>query len=235
MLRAAVVEDDSEMNLLLQSYLKRYGSERGLSVEAVPFSDGSEITEHYRPVYDVILLDIEMPGLNGMDAAGMIRAQDPDVVLIFITNMPQYAIQGYSVGALDYMLKPVNYYAFSVKLDRAVALLNTRAPSRIVLNVPDGAVQLETRQIFYVDIQNRLLHYHTRTGEYIVRGTMQAAEARLAPHHFVRCNYWYLVNLLHVSEVRRDTVVVAGHELEISRRNRSAFLTALTNYVGGTV
>ena len=63
--------------------------------------------------------------------------------------------------------------------------------------------------------------------------TMQQAEQQLERYHFVRCNHWYLVNLRHVTEVRRDTVMVAGQELEISRRNHTAFLTALTNYVGG--
>ena len=78
-----------------------------------------------------------------------------------------------------------------------------------------------------------MLHYHTEQGELVVRGTMQATEQELARYHFVRCNYWYLVNLRYVTEIRRDTVIVAGNELEISRRNRTAFMTALTNYVGG--
>ena len=94
-------------------------------------------------------------------------------------------------------------------------------------------VRLSTRDIYYVEVQNRQLHYHTARAEYVLRGTMQQAEQELGRYHFVKCNHWYLVNLRHVSEVRRDTVVVAGQELAISRRNYTAFLTALTNYVGG--
>ena len=78
-----------------------------------------------------------------------------------------------------------------------------------------------------------MLHYHTDEGEFVLRGTMQAVEKELERYHFMRCNHWYLVNLRHVTEIRKDVVVVAGNELEISRRNRTAFLTALTNYVGG--
>ena len=82
------------------------------------FTDGDEITEGYRPNYDIILMDIEMCFMNGMTAAQEIRKLDPEVVIIFITNMVQYAIQGYAVGALDYILKPVNYEEFGSCIDR---------------------------------------------------------------------------------------------------------------------
>ena len=235
MLRVAVVEDDPSALEQLQGFLARYQAERGVSMTVSSFQDGSGILENYRPVYDVIFLDIEMPQVDGMAAAERIRETDQNAVIVFITNMAQYAIQGYSVGALDFVLKPVTYYTFSVKLDRAVQLVDRRSPSQIVLTLPGGAVRLDTRQIYYVEIQDRHLHYHTEQGEYVLRGRMKEAESQLAGRHFVRCNYWYLVNLFHVTEVKKDVAVVAGHELEISRRSRAAFMTALTNFVGGGV
>lgn len=235
MLRVAVVEDNPPELTQIEDFLARYEAERGVAMTVASFRDGSEILENYRPVYDIIFLDIEMPQVDGMAAAERIRQTDQNVVIVFITNMAQYAIQGYSVGALDFVLKPVTYYTFSVKLDRAVQVVARRTPARIVLTLPGGAVRLDTRQIYYVDIQDRHLHYHTDQGEYTLRGSMKEAESQLAGHHFVRCNYWYLVNLHHVTEVKKDVAVVAGHELEISRRSRAAFLAALTNYVGGGV
>lgn len=233
MLHIAVVEDDADALEQTRGFLERYARENGLELRISLFRDGSGILADYRPVYDVIFLDIEMPEVSGMEAARRIRAQDGDVVLVFVTNMARYAIQGYSVGALDYVLKPINYYTFSTKLERAVSMARRRSSGQVILNRPDGAVRLETRQIYYVEIQSRVLYYHTELGVFSVRGTLQSAEEKLAKYHFVRCNYWYLVNLMHVSEIHRDTVVVAGHELEISRRNRTAFMTALTDYVGG--
>ena len=233
MLRIAVVEDDLEMNEQIQAYLRQYGQENRTQIEAVPFLDGNEIAEQYRPIYDIILMDIEMPGMNGMEAARRIRAQDSGVVLMFITNIAQYAVEGYSVGALDFVVKPLNYYAFSLRLARAIDRAERQAGGQILLTMPGRTVRLEVRSIYYVDVQNRMLCYHTGQEDFILRGTMQAAEDQLKPHHFARCNYWYLVNLRYVTEVRKDTVVVAGKELEISRRSRAAFLTALTDYVGG--
>lgn len=235
MLRIAIVEDDTSALVQIKGFLNRYQAERGVPMKVSVFQDGGEILEGYQPVYDIIFLDIEMPQVDGMAAAEIIRQTDQNVVIVFITNMAQYAIQGYSVGALDFMVKPVDYYTFSIKLDRAVQLVAKRTPAQIVLTLPGGAVKLDIRQIYYVEIQNRHLHYYTDQGLYMLRGSMKKAEAQLAGLHFVRCNYWYLVNLFHVTEVKKDMAVVAGHELEISRRNRAAFLTALTNYVGGCV
>jgi Response regulator of the LytR/AlgR family len=87
-------------------------------------------------------------------------------------------------------------------------------------------------EIYYVEIQNRMLYYHTSEGEYVVRGTIKNALDMLSPYHFVKCNHWYIVNLKYVTEVRDSTVIVAGKELEISQRKKNAFLNALMDYVG---
>ena len=197
------------------------------------FGDGAEILEEYQPIYDLILLDIEMPQVNGMDAAERIRNQDQDVVMMFITNIASYAIRGYEVGALDYVMKPITYYGFAMRLGRALKRVKQREQKEILLPLADGVKKLQIQQIYYVEVQNRILHFHTDEGEYLIRGTMQKVEEELAGYSFAKCNHWYIVNLRHVTEVRKNIVVVAGHELEISRRNRTPFLKALTEYVGG--
>jgi DNA-binding LytR/AlgR family response regulator len=232
-LHIAVVDDESDVREQLCSFLVQYQRENELPIQASAFSSGEELLAGDYSKFDIIFLDIEMPGLSGMETAEEIRRRDADVVLVFVTNITQYAIQGYSVGALDYVLKPINYYTFSVRLARAISRAKKRESGRVILTLPDGAVQLESRQIYYVEVQNRILRYHTQLGEFEVRGTMQKAEEMLTRYHFVRCNHWYLINLLHVTELRKNLVVVAGHELEVSRRSRTSFMRALTDYVGG--
>lgn len=235
MLRIAIVEDELSARKQIEKYIERYSEMEHLEIQTILFRDGGEILQNYQPVYDIILLDIEMPHVNGMDAAERIREMDSEVVLMFITNMAQYAIRGYAVGALDFVMKPLNYYTFSTHLVRAIKRVQSKGREQILLSLTDRVRKIDVRQIYYVEVQNRMLHYHTDEGEFILRGTMQSAEQQLAPHHFVRCNYWYILNLMHVTEVRKDIAVVAGHELEISRRNRTSFLTALTEYMGGGV
>lgn len=233
MYQIAIVEDEREFSELLEKYLIQYGKENEIEFQISVFFDGAEILENYQPKYDVILLDIEMPKVNGMEAAERIREMDEDVVLMFITNMASYAIHGYSVGALDFVMKPMNYYTFSMKMTRALKRVEKKALKPIVLNLADGIKKIEAKQIYFVEVQNRMLHYHTELGEFVLRGTLQSAEAMLSSYPFVKCNHWYIVNLMHVSEVKKNIAVVGGHELEISRRNKATFLKALTEYIGG--
>ena len=107
MYRIAIVEDDKSFIEELKKYLEQYSQEEGQEFEISTFYDGEEILENHVSGYDLILLDIEMPKVNGMDAAEKIREADENVVLMFITNMAQYAIRGYSVGALDFVMKPI--------------------------------------------------------------------------------------------------------------------------------
>lgn len=229
----AIVEDEQEYAEQLQTFLEQYGDEHNLRFKVTVFGDGAEILEEYQPIYDLILLDIEMPQVNGMDAAERIRNQDQDVVMMFITNIASYAIRGYEVGALDYVMKPITYYGFAMRLGRALKRVKQREQKEILLPLADGVKKLQIQQIYYVEVQNRILHFHTDEGEYLIRGTMQKVEEELAGYSFAKCNHWYIVNLRHVTEVRKNIVVVAGHELEISRRNRTPFLKVLTEYVGG--
>ena len=100
MIRVAIVEDDAEVQGVLQEYVRRYTRQYGTEFEVTLFADGVDILDDYRAVYDIIFLDVEMKHLDGMTTAERIRQMDAEVILIFITNMAQYAIRGYSVGAL---------------------------------------------------------------------------------------------------------------------------------------
>ena len=129
MIKIAIVEDEAAVRDQLTDYVRRYTRQYGTEFEVTCFTDGDEILENYRPAFDIIFLDVEMKRLNGMETAQRIRELDDDVLLIFITNMAQYAIKGYSVGALDYVLKPVPCFAFSQQLQKALGQLEKRSTS----------------------------------------------------------------------------------------------------------
>ena len=130
MAKIAVVEDNDAMRAQLCGFIAQYAQESGHQLDVTAFSDGAQLVEPYRPGFDIIFLDIEMPKLGGMPTAERIRRQDPDVVLVFVTNMAQYAIRGYEVDALDFVLKPVSYYQFSTKLERALQRIQRRRGQR---------------------------------------------------------------------------------------------------------
>ena len=233
MYRIALVDDEKIFTDQIEEYIRQYQAENPAEFQVSVFHSSTEFIAGFQKEYDLILLDVEMPELNGMELAHKIRETDEQVVLMFITNMAQYAIHGYSVGALDFVTKPINYYTFTMKLTRALKRVPKKESTSILLTIADGVKRIDIKQIYYLEVQNRLLHYHTEEGEFVVRGSLQAAEERLSGHPFEKCNHWYLVNLMHVKEVRKNIVVVGSHELEISRRNKTSFLKALTDYMGG--
>ena len=236
MVKIAVVEDNDAMRAQLCGFIAQYAQESGHQLDVTAFSDGAQLVEPYRPGFDIIFLDIEMPTLGGMPTAERIRRQDPDVVLVFVTNMAQYAIRGYEVDALDYVLKPANYYQFCTKLSRAIQRVQRRRGGQVVLQLAGGGIQLlDTADIYYLETRSRMLYYHTAKGEFAVRASLQSAEKQLAEYHFVRCNQCYLVNLAYVKGVESDFALVKDDRLEISRRQRTAFLTAVASYMGGVL
>ena len=233
MIRVAIVEDEAAVREQLAGYVQRCTRQYGTLFEVTMFTDGLEILEEYRPVYDIIFLDVEMPQLDGMETARRIRAMDSEVQLIFITNMAQYAIKGYAVGALDYVLKPVPYFAFSQQLRKAEEQLRRRARHYLALPVEGGMRRLDSSLIYYLESEGHRVHFYTEEGDFVAAGTLKAFEEKLAERPFARCNSGYLVNLAQVKSVQQGMVQVGPYELQVSRPRRKAFLVALADHIGG--
>ena len=233
MIRIAMVEDEAAVREQLQGYIQRYTRQYGTEFEVTEFSDGMEILDAYRPVYDIVLLDVEMKHLDGMETARRIRELDRDVVLLFITNMAQYAIKGYAVGALDYVLKPVPYFAFSQQLQKAEEKLRRRARHYLAVPVEGGLRRLDTAQIYYMESEGHRVHFYTEEGEFLAPGALKTFEEKLADLPFARCNSGYLVNLAQVKSVQQGLAQVGPYELQVSRPKRKSFLAALADYIGG--
>ena len=233
MIRVAIVEDEAEIREQLMGYVQRYTRQYGTAFEVKTFADGLEILEDYRPAYDLILLDIEMKHLDGMETARRIRELDPEVMLVFITNMAQYAIRGYAVGALDYVLKPVPYFAFSQQLQKALGQLEKRERHYLAVAVDGGMRRLDAAEIYYLESEGHKVHFYTEKENFVVPGTLKNYEEKLVGRAFARCNSGYLVNLAQVQAVQQNTVEVGPYELQVSRPKRKSFLAALTDYIGG--
>lgn len=230
MLRIAVVEDDKRYAAQLREYLERYEEERKNKLSVTVFSDGEDIVTDYTADFDIILMDVEMRFMDGMTAAEKIRESDSEVVIIFITNMPQYAIQGYRVDALDYVLKPISYFAFSQRIDRALTRVK-KETRYITVQQKGGRRKLDVAKICYVEVRDHFLIYHTTEGEVLTKGAMKEAEDELDTRLFFRCNRCYLVNLEYVEDFRGSDVTVANDVIQVSRSRKKAFLDALNDYM----
>lgn len=231
MIRIAIVDDDAVYRQQLVDYLKRYEEETQRRFQITTFQNGVQIAQDYKPVFDIILMDIEMNGLDGMAAAEKIRAQDMETVIIFITNMPQYAMKGYTVDAMDYVLKPVSYYAFSQRIDRALQRMKRRSKRYIAITHSGGMTKLDVSSITFVEVRDHDMVYHTVHESYMAKGTLSEAEKLLDDRKFFRCNKGYLVNLEYVQSIRNFDVLVGDTWLQVSRPKKKALLDALNDYI----
>mgnify|MGYP000668205954 CR=1 FL=1 len=230
MLHVAVVEDETEYRGLIQEMVGRYAKEYDLQIQTTAFPDGRELVQNYQK-FDILLMDIEMPHLNGMEAAQKIRGLDKEVVIVFITNMAQYAIKGYLVDALDYVLKPVSYFAFSQRIDRALVRMKKRDRKYLTIAVKGGMQKIDISQIYYVEVQDHDLIYYTAAGKFRSKGTMNEVEDAVHSNTFFRCNRCYLVNLEHVENFQNGIATVGGVPVLVSRSRKKAFLDVLNDYM----
>ena len=156
-------------------------------------------------------------------------------MIIFITNMAQYAIRGYAVDALDYVLKPVSYFAFSQRLNRAISRMKKRKTKIIMVNMKGGMVRINVANIYYIESQGHTLILHTILGNYETTGKMKEMEEKLSEMNFCRGNKGYLINLQHVDRIQDGCALVKGENLTLSRARRKVFMEALTRYWGEVI
>lgn len=231
MIRFAVAEDEVLFQKQLSEYLARYAVESGREIMTDIFSDGASLLESYHCQYDAVLMDIQMKDMDGMTAARKIRETDEETVIIFITNSPKFAIEGYSVGAFDYLLKPLSYFAFSQCMDRALKRARQKNKTYLFINNPQGSRKIDTDELLCVEVHGHTLIYHTQSGTITAAGAMRDVEESLSAVPFFRCNKGDLVNLAHVDGIKDGDAVVGGRIIPVSRAKKKAFLDALNRYI----
>ena len=232
MLSIAVVDDEKAFSTQLSHMLRRWGDTHGADMEITCFDDGLDIAENFKSKWDIIFLDIQMKHLDGLAAARAIRACDSEVVLIFVTTMAQYAINGYEVDAFDYILKPLSYPQFEIRMNKAAREVEKKkVHSYVFLKKYSDTVRLSTDDILYIEVVGHTLRYVTAEETYEKRETIGEAEKALSGLPFARCSLSYLVNLKRIDRVSKDSVYVGGHELPISRNRKKEFLQSFSDYL----
>ncbi|MGM9590669.1 MAG: LytR/AlgR family response regulator transcription factor [Faecousia sp.] len=234
-MRIAVLDDNPNDAQFLRTYLKQYEASHNIEFHVDVYAASYDFLEEYQSNYDVIFLDIEMPGSNGIQVAREIRTKDQSVGIVFVTNMAQYAIQGYEVNAIDFMVKPVGYFNFARKLEKAISFVKKREERYLLLANEEGLSKISVEEIYYIEKNGNYAHYVTRRGEYVERGTIQSVKEKLNGLPFSECNSGCLVNLRYVERIGKDSIQVGKWELPLSRRMRKLFTVDYVDFVGGGI
>lgn len=233
MIKIAIVEDEQKTAFDLRNMLLRLAPELQHSFDIACFHNAEEFLTVQRGRFDLVFIDIQMPGLSGLEAAAKLRETDRATVLIFVTSLAQFALAGYEVDASDFLVKPVDMGALNLCLRRALKQLSHRQEKKIMLSVDGVRIYLPVSEIFYIEVSNHQMIYHALSGDYTTYDSMNKVQKELEEHNFFRCNSCYLVNLRYVSSVDKFIVNVHGAQLQISHPRKKAFMEALNRYIGG--
>ncbi len=232
MIRIAVTEDEECYVDYLLDCLQKFQKEEQTELEIKIFRDGEELIDEYDGSYDIILMDIEMRFMNGMEAAERIRKQDEQVEIIFVTNMAQFAIQGYKVRALDYIVKPVEYIPFHESLKRAIRNIDKKKADYITINSRAGLKKINVIDIVWIESHGHRLTFNLKEDSYKTTVySMKEMENKLKDCGFSRCNSGILVNLRYVTGITDGQVVVNGTHLPLSRGRKNEFMEAMVSYM----
>ncbi len=231
--KVAIVEDNENDIKILKNYIDKYSADENIKVDIYTFINGLDFLDEIKENYDVVFMDIEMPLMNGMETAKKLREMDETVSIIFTTSMVQYAVEGYEVGALDFMVKPITYYNFSKKIKRAFLNSRHNNDKNMILNKDGMFILLSVSDIYYIEKNHNNLIVHSAEGEFKKRGSINQIIEEFAPYGFAVCTSGCLVNLKHIKEIRKDSLVIQGGIIPISRRHKKLFINSFIDYYGG--
>lgn len=232
MFKVAIIEDEEKWIEQFRGYIGRYGQECGEAFRMEVFTNGMDFISDYQGGFDLVLMDITMPHMNGLEAARRLRKVDEQVCLIFITTMAQYAIKGYEVNAFDFLVKPVSYDLFKIKLDKVRSYLKRNKSASFAVRGVGAVRMVQLADIKYVESVKHYLFFHTAGEELKMRGTLGEIKPLFKANGFAEINRSLLVNLAYVEGYTLSEITVGGEALPLSRVYKAEFLDALTSFIG---
>ncbi|OFQ97052.1 LytR/AlgR family response regulator transcription factor [Alloscardovia sp. HMSC034E08] len=234
-MRLALVDDDAEIRSLLRAYVQRYNTEYGTSISTYDFTRGSDLLHNYeRGVFDVIFLDIEMPGISGMETATQIRRIDDAVALVFVTHLAQFAVQGYEVQASDYIIKPLSYFDFAMKITRILKTIEGKTSTVLAITTTDGLRSINLADVSFLEARDHYVFISTVHGAvYKVRDSMTNQSRVFEQYGFLRVHKSFAVNMKHIEAIYTTEIICAGRSIPIGRSYKKDVQPAFLAYVGG--
>lgn len=197
----------------------------GESFSVSSYASGEELLEKMDPDTQILLLDIRMKELSGMEVARKIREVNGDICIIFITTMGQCALEGYDVHAYGFLVKPLQYEVFFRQIADAMKLLEQHTGNKLVLRRQDQMFLYNVRDIVYFEVYGHSLRVVTpeESQEFIT--PLKEVEQQLSKQGFLRCHKSYLVNCRHVKKIEGNTLVMSnGARIALSKHRKGEFL-----------
>ena len=234
MLKIAICEDDKQQQQIIERLTIQ--SEKAQSAEIVKFDSGEDLVKAYNQEqrFSIILLDMQMKELNGIQTAEMIRKSDKNVIIIIITSILEYAVEGYSINAFEFILKPIEELKFSKIIDKAIIKLNEDENKNYIIQTREKTLVLRLSDIVYVESNKKKVTIHGVEEVYVNNENITEVEKKLSDEGFVRISRFYLVNMQYIKEIRVDGIkLTTGINLNYSEKLSNQIKERYMNFMMG--
>ncbi|MCL1844630.1 MAG: LytTR family DNA-binding domain-containing protein [Defluviitaleaceae bacterium] len=232
-MNVAICDDQKECNEKLCRMLKSYFTQRDINSNITEYTSGTELSKAYAPgLFDFVFLDVQMPGLNGLETAGRIRKEDLSVDIIFVTNMHDQVCMGFNYNAKGFLIKEVSQEQIDTLMDRLIAEMRRRKDIgvyTIKLKFDEGTILLRLSDVLYFESRDKDIIAATKDAEFEFRNQLSVVEEDIKGKGFIRINRSLLVNTLHVFKDFKDYLVLKGtsEKLPIGRSYKTSVRKAL--------
>lgn len=232
MFRIAIC-DDSKYDLKELSTALESLKAEGIEYELKCYSNGPELIRDFEAGkrYHLLILDMVMEPVNGIDTAKEIRKNDVSMPILIVTSTMEFALEGYQINAWRYLTKPINQEHFLKVVHEILVAVSEKDKSYFLIENDNGITKIKFDDILYFDSNLHTITVHTIKENYSFRGTIGKIEEAYAEQGFFRIHKSYLVNLMYVQRVSKQTVtLVNGENLDLSKLRAATLHEALLDY-----
>lgn len=233
MLRVAMCDDSLKDLAIIRKMFDNLMSSLNIEYEVEEYNNGYDLLQS-KISFDLVLLDIEMDEINGIETARKIRKHSSDTKIIFITNSTKYLQIGYTVRADRYLVKPLNKQEFDYELS---SVLNSKIlDSKFILDKRIGPHKLYLRDIIYIEFYDRKTIIHKASQKIQTYITLKEWSTLLNKYHFSQVHKAFIVNLRYVEDTETNKVILSNkEELSLSRKFKESFNQEYYNFIGDSV
>jgi len=218
-MRIAICDDEAVQQQLLRKYLEEWAAVNRMALETKLFLNGESFLFAWEDDrdYDLLIFDIEMGEMNGMELAASVRRQDEEIPILFVTGYDKYMAQGYEVSALHYLMKPVRREKLFEILDKVKK--KGKQEEKLFFQTDRGPVSMPLSKIWYVEARAHQSILYTEKEEYTLCSSIGEMVQYLGSRReFVRCHRSYLVNIQHVQAIVKSELILDDkRRLPVSR------------------
>ncbi len=224
------------MRLLIENYIKNILDEEYIEYEVSKYCSGEELLEANLKDVDILLLDIKMDNINGMDVARKIRQSGSKMEIIFITSLIDYVQEGYEVKAYRYLLKPINLEELKKHLLTCIKDIKLNKKNYILIKNKANTYKINSNEITYIEVQKKDMLIHTINKDFEVRYSLEKIEKDLNLDQFVRCHKSFIVNLNYVENIKSNIAILeSGEEIPVSRYRYKDVKTKFLKFLGDSI